>query len=220
MQDDLKIAAAKAAISYVEEGSVVGVGTGSTVNFFIAELANIKHDIDGAVASSKATKKLLLDFGIPVLDTNSQPDIPVYIDGADEVIRSGYCLKGGGGALTQEKIVAAIAKKFICIVDEAKMVSVLGNQAAVSIEVMPEARSYVGRQVIAIGGTPVYREGFITDNGNIILDVYGLDLTDIHAVDVRLNNITGLVCHGIFVAEKPATILVAGAGGVDVINCA
>jgi ribose 5-phosphate isomerase A len=219
MQDSLKVAAAKAAISYVAQGSVVGVGTGSTVNFFIKELAKIKHDIDGAVASSKATKQLLLDFGIPVLDANVIADIPVYIDGADEVIRSGYCLKGGGGALAQEKIIAAIADKFICIVDEAKMVSVLGNEGAVAIEVLPVARSYVGRKVVALGATPVYREGFITDNGNIILDVYGLDLTDIHMIDTKLNNITGVVCHGIFVAEKPHTILVAASSGVEVINC-
>ena len=217
MQDDLKVAAAKAAMSYVTGGAVVGVGTGSTVNFFIAELAKIKHDIDGAVASSLATKKLLQDYGIPVLDANTVANIPVYIDGADEVIASGYCLKGGGGALTQEKIVAAIAAKFICIVDDSKMVQVLN--AAVAIEVIPAARSYVGRKIVALGGSPVYREGFTTDNGNIILDVYGLDLTDIYAVDTKLNNITGVVCHGIFVAEKPQVVLVAAASGVEVINC-
>ena len=217
MQDALKIAAAKAAMSYVTEGAVVGVGTGSTVNFFIAELAKIKHDIDGAVASSLATKKLLQDYGIPVLDANTVANIPVYIDGADEVIASGYCLKGGGGALTQEKIVAAIAAKFICIVDESKMAQVLN--AAVAIEVIPAARSYVGRKIVALGGSPVYREGFATDNGNIILDVYGLDLTDIYTVDAKLNNITGVVCHGIFVAEKPQVVLVAAASGVEVINC-
>lgn len=218
MQDDLKLKAAKAALKYIVEGKVVGVGTGSTVNYFIAELAKMKHDIDGAVASSKATRDLLVANGIPVLDANAASSIPVYVDGADEVIASGYCLKGGGGALTQEKIVAAIADKFVCIVDESKLVPVLGSKAAVSIEVIPAARSYVGRKLAALGGTPVYREGFITDNGNVILDAYGLDLTDIHAIDATLNNITGVVCHGIFVAEKPQVILVATENSIDVIN--
>jgi len=214
MQNELKQQVAKSALAYVPKDEIIGVGTGSTVDYFIRELATMRHDIAGAVASSERSKKLLEEVGIEVLDINSAPNIAVYIDGADEVERSGYCIKGGGGALTREKIVAAIANKFICIVDDSKVVDVLGRDFPVAIEVLAEARSHVGRDCVAMGANPVYREGFVTDSGHIILDVYGLNFSDIKALDSNLNAIVGVVCHGLFVAERPDTILVASSAGV------
>ena len=174
---DLKIKAAKAALNYIEDDMVVGVGTGSTVNYFIKELATIKHKIDACVASSKATEALLRKEGIPVIDLNAVQDLPVYIDGADEVTDQGEMIKGGGGAHTREKIVAQVAQKFICIVDDSKRVRHLGA-FPVAVEVIPIARSMVARELVKLGGDPEYREGFVTDNGNIILDVFNLTINE------------------------------------------
>lgn len=210
---DLKIKAAKAALAYIEDNTVVGVGTGSTVNFFIKELAAIKHRIDACVSSSKATEALLRQEGIPVLDLNSVMDLPVYIDGADEVTESGLMIKGGGGAHTREKIVAQVASQFICIVDESKVVSHLGN-FPIAVEVLPMARSMVARQLVQFGGDPEYREGFVTDNGNIILDVFNIPLNDAKAMEARINTIPGVVENGLFAHRLADVILVASADGV------
>lgn len=204
----LKQTAAKAAMQYIPDNSIVGVGTGSTVNYFIDELAHIKHRIEGAVASSTATQQRLKALGIPVYDLNSVAEIPVYIDGADEANDQFVLIKGGGGALTREKIIAAVAKEFICIVDKHKLKSLLG-EFPLPIEVIPMARSYVARELVKLGGNPVYREKFVTDNGNIILDVYGLKIEKPIALEERINNITGVVCHGLF-AVRPADILLIG----------
>jgi ribose 5-phosphate isomerase A len=174
-QDELKKQVAKAAIEHVEEDSVIGVGTGSTANYFIDELAKIKHKIDGAVASSEASAERLKGHGIP--DLNSTGDLSVYVDGADESDRHLHLTKGGGGALTREKIVAAASHKFVCIADESKLVDVLGN-FPLPVEVIPMARSYVARQLVKLGGQPVYRENFVTDNGNVILDVHNLTIVN------------------------------------------
>ncbi len=204
----LKQQTAEAAISYIKSGSIVGVGTGSTVNYFIEALGGIKNKIEGAVASSVATEKALKAQGIPVLDLNSAGELPIYIDGADEVNSHLQLIKGGGGALTREKIIAAAAKQFICIIDESKSVPLLGN-FPLPIEVIPMARSYVARQLIKLGGFPVYREGLVTDNGNVILDVHHLTFTDPIKLEQTLNNIAGVVCNGIF-AQRPADILLIG----------
>lgn len=214
---ELKIKAAKAALAYVEDDMVVGVGTGSTVNFFIKELATIKHKIDACIASSKATEALLRAAGIPILDLNSVSDLPIYIDGADEVTSRGAMIKGGGGALTREKIVANVAHKFICIVDESKLVSHLGA-FPVAVEVIPMARSFVARQIVKLGGDPEYREGFITDNGNIILDVFNLEMTSSIALEDSINLIPGVVENGVFAHRLADKILVAGQDGVKEIK--
>lgn len=206
--------AAQAALKYVEADSVVGVGTGSTVNFFIEALASIRQNIEGAVASSKATEALLKAHQIPVLDPNSFLNIPLYVDGADEANHYLQLIKGGGGALTREKIVAALAKKFICIVDESKIVTQLGRAFPLPVEVIPMARSYVGRVLTKMGGTPVYREGFITDNGNVILDVHNLSILEPLKLESEINNITGVVSNGLF-AKRPADLLLVG-NGVDI----
>lgn len=198
----------RAALQYVKPDTVVGVGTGSTVNYFIEELATIKHKIEGAVASSVTTVEKLKSKGIPVFDLNSLSEIPVYIDGADEANEHLQLIKGGGGALTREKIVAAVAKKFICIIDESKFVSLLGT-FSLAVEVIPIARGYVARQLVKLGGTPVYRENYVTDNGNIILDVYNLSFSNPIQLEKDLNNITGIVCHGLF-AQRTADILLIG----------
>ncbi len=174
-QDEQKEQAAEAALAYIEDDSVVGVGTGSTVNFFIEFLAGIKHRIEGAVSSSLATEALLKNYHIPVLSLNSANELPVYVDGADEATKYLHLIKGGGGALTREKIVAAASKKFICIIDETKLVYVLGT-FPLPIEVIPMAQSYVAREIVKLGGQPILREGFTTDNGNIILDVHNLSI--------------------------------------------
>lgn len=211
-QDELKRAVAQASLVHVEPGSIVGVGTGSTVNCFIDCLATIKHDIEGCVASSAATRERLKAAKIPVYDLNSVDKVPVYIDGADEANAHGQLIKGGGGALTQEKIVAAVAEKFICIIDESKYVPLLGK-FPLPIEVIPCARSYVGRQLVKLGGDPVYRDGFVTDNGNIILDVYHLDLTDPLKMEAELNNIVGVVCNGLFARRAANVVLMSKANG-------
>lgn len=207
-QDEMKQLVAKAAIEYVVPDTIIGVGTGSTANFFIDELAKIKHTIDGTVASSEATANRLKGHGIPVLDLNSVDQISVYIDGADESDHHLHLIKGGGGALTREKIVAAVSKKFVCIADESKLVDVLGN-FPLPVEVIPMARSYVAREIVKLGGQPVYREGFVTDNGNVILDIHNLSIVDPTGLEKTLNNITGVVTNGLF-AMKPADILLLG----------
>lgn len=208
-QDEMKQAVAKAAIEYVEAGTIVGVGTGSTANFFIDELATIKHKIEGTVASSEASAARLKGHGIEVFDLNSVSEIAVYVDGADESNKHLHLIKGGGGALTREKIVAAASKKFVCIADESKLVDVMGK-FPLPIEVIPMARSLVAREIIKqIGGEPVLREGFTTDNGNIILDVHNLEIMEPTKIEQILNNITGVVTNGLF-AIKPADVLLLG----------
>ncbi|MDR4520498.1 MAG: ribose-5-phosphate isomerase RpiA [Nitrosomonas sp.] len=215
-QDEQKKATAIAAIEYVPVGRVIGVGTGSTANYFIDELAKIKHKIDGAVASSNATAKRLKSHGIDVIDLNEVDDLSVYIDGADEITRHLHMTKGGGGALTREKIVAAVAKQFICITDQSKLVNVLGN-FPLPIEVIPMARSFVAREITALGGQPALRQGFITDNGNIILDVHGLQISNPVELETTLNQVTGIVTNGLF-ARRAADILLLGTDtGVEVI---
>lgn len=212
-QDELKRSAAKAAIAHVPENAVIGVGTGSTVDFFIAELAAMKGRIEGAVSSSEGSSAKLKAAGIRVIDLNSVDEVAVYVDGADEIDARMRMIKGGGGALTREKIVAAVATRFVCIVDEKKLVGTLGR-FPLPIEVLPIARSHVGRQVARMGGQPSLRAGFVTDNGNLILDVPGLKMHDPVALESELNQIAGVVCNGLF-ARRPADIaLVASAGGV------
>lgn len=208
-QDEMKQAVAQAAIEYVEAGTIVGVGTGSTANFFIDELAKIKHKIDGTVASSEASAERLKGHGIEVLDLNSVSEIAVYVDGADEANKYLHLIKGGGGALTREKIVAAASKKFVCIADESKLVDVMGK-FPLPVEVIPMARSLVAREIIKqVGGEPVLREGFTTDNGNIILDIHNLEIMEPTKIEQILTNITGVVTNGLF-AIKPANVLLLG----------
>jgi len=207
-QDDLKKTAAQAALEYVEKGSVIGIGTGSTANHFIDCLATVKSKIDGAVASSMATAERLKKYGIEVMDLNMVNDLSIYVDGADEATRHLHLIKGGGGALTREKIVAAVAKKFVCIADESKLVNVLGK-FPLPVEVIPMARSYVARCIVGLGGEPVYRVGFTTDNGNMILDVYGLSIMEPSKLESDLNQIAGVVTNGLF-ARRPADVLILG----------
>jgi len=204
-QDELKQASARAAIGHVVEDAIVGVGTGSTANFFIDELAKMKSRVRGAVASSEASAKRLAGHGIPVLDLNQVDDIPVYVDGADEITGALAMIKGGGGALTREKIVAAVARKFVCVADASKLVERLGR-FPLPVEVIPMARAYVAREVAALGGQPKLRQGFVTDNGNVILDVHGLSIADPAALEQRLNDIVGVVTNGLF-ARRPADVL-------------
>lgn len=216
-QDELKQLVAKAAIEHVVPETIIGVGTGSTANFFIDELAKIKHTIEGTVASSEASAERLRKHGIPVLDLNSVNQISVYIDGADEADPGLHLVKGGGGALTREKIVLAVADKFVCIADESKKVAVLGK-FPLPIEVIPMARSYVAREIVKrFGGEPVLRDGFITDNGNIILDVHGLKITDPVAMETEINQIVGVVTNGLFARRKADVFLCGGKNGVETI---
>jgi len=216
-QDQLKQQAAKAALQYVQTGSIVGVGTGSTVNFFIDELATIKHKIEGAVSSSEASTKRLRAHGIEVFDLNGVGDIPVYIDGADETNANLQLIKGGGGALTREKIIAHMAKKFVCVADETKLVPRLGK-FPLPIEVIPMARSMVARELVKRGGQPVYRDGFVTDNGNQILDIHNMDIMEPAKLEAELNNIPGIVTVGLF-ALRPADVLIlAAAEGVRTLT--
>jgi ribose 5-phosphate isomerase A len=217
LQDDLKQQVAKAAIEYVTHGIIVGVGTGSTANYFIAELAKIKHKIDGAVASSDRTAALLKEAGIHVFDLNSVHDMPIYVDGADEITEHLQMIKGGGGALTREKIVAAVATKFICIADESKLVGVLGK-FPLPVEVIPMARSHVGREMVKLGGSPALREDFKTDNGNLIIDVWDLKIKNPVDLESAINQIPGVVTCGIF-ARRGADVLLLGTGsGVKTYN--
>jgi ribose 5-phosphate isomerase A len=207
-QDEMKRAVARAAIEYVPVDCIVGVGTGSTANFFIDELAMIKHKIRGAVASSEASAKRLMGHGIEVLSLNDAGSLQVYVDGADEITRHLHMIKGGGGALTREKIVAAASKKFICVCDASKLVDVLGK-FPLPVEVIPMARSSVARQLAALGGQPKLREGFTTDNGNLILDVHGLDIMNPVELESTLDHIAGVVTNGLF-ARRGADVLLLG----------
>lgn len=207
-QDELKQAVAEAALDYVVEGKIVGVGTGSTARLFIEALAGMKDRIAGAVASSEDTKRRLEGHGIKVFDLNDVTDIPVYIDGADEITPEMHMIKGGGGALTREKIVSAVAQKFICIADGSKLVDVLGR-FPLPVEVIPMASAYVARELTRLGGTPVLREGFVTDNGNLILDVQGLQIVDPEDLETRINQIVGVVTNGLF-ACRPADVCLLG----------
>lgn len=203
----MKANVAKAALQYVPHGTVIGVGTGSTVNYFIEQLGTIKDKISGAVASSESTADRLRSLGIPVLDMNSVDEIPLYVDGADAFNSLGQLVKGGGGALTREKILANASTKFICIVDANKKADVLGK-FPVAIEVIPMARSYVARQLVKLGGQPQYRENFVTDNGNIIIDVFGWHINQPIELETKINQIAGVVCNGIFAARGADKILI------------
>ncbi len=207
-QAELKRAVAKAAIRFVPEGKIVGVGTGSTADLFIDELATIKDRIVGAVASSERSGQRLTAYGIRLFDLNDVEDLPVYIDGADEIDGSFAMIKGGGAALTREKIVAAVARQFVCIADESKRVDVLGR-FPLPVEVIPMARSYVARRLAELGGQPKWREGIVTDNGNVILDVHGLRITDPVGLETAIDGIVGVVTNGLF-ARRGADVLLLG----------
>lgn len=207
-QDDKKRAAARAALAYVKSDDIVGVGTGSTVNYFIEALADKKQLIEGAVSSSDASTAKLKALGIEVFDLNSVDQFDVYVDGADEITEHKHMIKGGGAALTREKIVAAVAKTFVCIIDDTKQVGVLGD-FPLPVEVIPMARSYVARELVKLGGDPVYRDGVITDNGNVILDVYNLTILEPRKLETQINEIVGVVTNGLF-AHRGADILLVG----------
>lgn len=214
MMEHLKKKAAQEALAYIGDNLIIGVGTGSTVNYFIDELASIRHRINACVASSRATEARLRALGIPVIDLNVADDVAVYIDGADEANARCELIKGGGGALTREKIIASVAKDFICIVDETKFVQHLGV-FPIAIEVIPMARSYVARELVKLGGDPVYRDGFITDNGNIILDVHHMPLGCLpKTLEDTINTIPGVVDNGIFGSRLADKLIVAGRNGI------
>jgi len=208
-QEQQKRLAAQAAIHYVEDGSIVGVGTGSTVMHFIDELGKIRDRIQAAVSSSEKSTAALKALGVDVIDLNTAGELGVYIDGADECDPHKNLIKGGGAALTREKIIAAASKKFVCMIDPSKRVDVLG-QFPLPIEVIPMARSYVARQLVKLGGQPVWRDGVVTDNGNVILDVHGMRITDPPALEAELNQITGVVCVGLFARRKADVVLIGG----------
>nr|WP_067290961.1 ribose-5-phosphate isomerase RpiA [Marinobacterium profundum] len=220
-QDEMKQAVARAALDYIKGGlkpeSIVGVGTGSTANFFIDELAGIKHLFEAAVASSEATAERLRGHGIPVYDLNAVTGLDTYVDGADEFDAELNLIKGGGGALTREKIVAAAAKEFVCIVDASKQVSCLGA-FPLPVEVIPMARSLVARELVRMGGQPELREGFVTDNGNLILDVYNLKIRDPKAFETELNNLVGVVTNGLFARRAANVVLMGTTTGVETIK--
>lgn len=216
-QDELKLAVAKAAIAYIPEDCIVGVGTGSTANFFIDELGKIKHKIRGAVASSEASAKRLKGLGIDVLSLNEVAELPVYVDGADEITHHLHMIKGGGGALTREKIVAAASQKFICLCDASKLVDVLGK-FPLPVEVIPMARSYVARELVKLGGHPKLREGFTTDNGNLILDVHGLQILNPVELETALNQLAGVVTNGLFARRGADVLLLGTPTGVQTIT--
>lgn len=207
-QDDKKKLAALKAIDYIESGTIVGVGTGSTVNHFIDALAEIKNKIEGAVSSSEASTKRLKSHGIEVFDLNDIDTLDVYVDGADEITKHMSMIKGGGAALTREKIVAAVAKKFICIADDTKLVDVLGS-FPLPIEVIPMARSYVAREIVKLGGDPEYRMGVVTDNGNVIIDIHNMNIINPKQMEIDINAIVGVVTNGLF-ATKGANVLLLG----------
>lgn len=217
--DALKKQAALAALNYVEPYTILGVGTGSTVNYFIEGLSSIKSKLEGVVSSSNQTTEKLKKLGIPVFDPNSVDHLPLYVDGADKINHHLQMIKGGGGAHTREKIIASMAKNFVCIADESKWTDLLStDETPLPIEVLPMARSYVAREIVKLGGVPVYREGFVTDNQNIIIDVYHLSLIDPLKLEMTLNNIVGVIDNGLF-AHRPAnTLILATAKGLKVIN--
>jgi ribose 5-phosphate isomerase A len=212
-QDEMKAAAARAAMSYVVDDGVVGVGTGSTADFFIAELAKIRQRIRGAVASSERSAGRLRALGIPLLDLNDVAELPVYVDGADEVTERLAMIKGGGGALTREKIVAAVARRFVCVADESKLVGALGR-FPLPVEVIPMARGHVARELTRLGGRPRLRDGFVTDNGNLILDVAGLAIPDPVALESAVDGIVGVVTNGLFARRGADVLLLGTPGGV------
>lgn len=216
-QEEDKRAAAEAALEYLSTGQLIGVGTGSTANYFIDALADVKDRIEGAVASSKETERRLRAHHIPVLDLDSAGELPVYVDGADEATTALTLIKGGGGALTREKIIAAASRQFICIADQSKLVDRLGT-FPLPVEVIPLAQGYVARQLSGLGGRPALREGFTTDNGNLILDVHGLDITDPAALESAIDHVAGVVCNGLF-ARRSADVLLLGTGsGVETLE--
>ncbi|MEE1673672.1 ribose-5-phosphate isomerase RpiA [Agarivorans aestuarii] len=206
-QDEMKKAAGWAALEYVQEDTIVGVGTGSTVNHFIDALATMKDSIKGAVSSSEASTEKLLGYGIEVFDLNSVSELSVYVDGADEINAQNHMIKGGGAALTREKIIAAVADQFICIVDNTKEVPVLGT-FPLPVEVIPMARSYVARELVKLGGDPVYREGVVTDNGNVILDVHNMKIVDPVTMERDINAIVGVVTNGLFAARGANQVII------------
>ncbi|CED72248.1 ribose-5-phosphate isomerase RpiA [Aliivibrio wodanis] len=212
-QDEMKKAAGWAALEYVKPGSIVGVGTGSTVNHFIDALATMKKEIEGAVSSSVASTEKLKELGIPVFECNDVFSLDVYVDGADEINGKNEMIKGGGAALTREKIVAAISEKFICIVDDTKQVDVLG-QFPLPVEVIPMARSYVARELVKLGGDPAYREGVVTDNGNMILDVHNMQITNAKELEDKINSLAGVVTVGLFAHRGADALLVGSPEGV------
>lgn len=215
-QDTLKNMAAVAALEYVKPGMVVGIGTGSTTNYFIEALASVKDKIEGTVASSRASQEKLKQYNIPVFDLAVAGKLDIYIDGADEFTQHKHLIKGGGGALTREKILAAVTPKFVCIVDSSKEVRRLG-QFPLPIEVIPMARSYVARKIVALGGDPEYREGFVTDNGNQILDVYNLKILNPVELECTLNQITGVVTNGLFAKRGADIVIMANKSGIQKI---
>jgi ribose 5-phosphate isomerase A len=215
--DEKKKAVALAALEYVESGWVIGVGTGSTANHFIDGLARIKGKLDGAVASSNATAERLKKVGIPVLDLNATGDLPLYVDGADEATKHLHLIKGGGGALTREKIVAAASQKFVCIADDSKLVGMLGK-FPLPVEVIPMARSYVARRIMQLGGQPVLRENFKTDNGNIILDVHNLQILNPVELEEKLDHIAGVVTNGLFARRRADVLLLASDQSVKTLT--
>ena len=216
-QDEMKKAAAIKALEFIKNDSIVGVGTGSTVNYFIDALATIKNNIEGAVSSSEESSKRLKSHGIEVFDLNNVDVLDVYVDGADEITKHMSMIKGGGAALTREKIVAAVAKQFICIADDSKQVELLGN-FPLPVEVIPMARSYVARELVKLGGDPEYRQGIITDNGNVILDVHNLSIIDPKKLEADINAIVGVVTNGLF-ANRGADVLILGSeNGTQVIQ--
>jgi len=220
-QDELKSAVALSAVDFIQtkldSNSIVGVGTGSTANFFIDHLAKIKHLFDGAVASSEASAERLQGHGIPVYELNAVSNMDFYIDGADEANARLELVKGGGGALTREKIVAAVAKEFLCIVDASKQVDILG-EFPLPVEVIPMARSFVARELLKLGGDPVYREGFVTDNGNVILDVHHLKVIDPKKLETQINQLTGVVSNGLFAIRPADRMFVGTTRGVEILT--
>lgn len=216
-QNEMKRQAAEAALEYVEVGTYIGIGTGSTANMFIDALAAIKHKIEGTVASSNASAERLKSHGIPVVELNEVDGLSVYIDGADEANPNLQLIKGGGGALTREKIVAAASKRFVCIADDTKLVDVLG-EFPLPVEVIPMARSFVAREIVKLGGDPYLREGFVTDNGNLILDVHGMHINQPDALEETLNNIPGIVTNGIFSKQRAEIGLFGSPDGLKVLK--
>ncbi|AOM41055.1 ribose-5-phosphate isomerase RpiA [Xenorhabdus hominickii] len=215
-QDELKKAVGWAALEYVKPGTIVGVGTGSTAAHFIDALGTIKDKIEGAVSSSEASTEKLKSLGIPVFDCNDVEMLDIYVDGADEINGQMQMIKGGGAALTREKIIAAVAKKFICIIDSSKQVEVLGK-FPLPVEVIPMARAYVARELAKLGGTPIYRENVVTDNGNDILDVHNLSIIDPFELEDKINSISGVVTVGLFANRGADVVLVGSADGVKTI---
>jgi ribose 5-phosphate isomerase A len=215
-QDKLKQMVSEAALQYIPENTIIGVGTGSTVDFFIDALARRSHSIKGTVASSKATEAKLKSLKIPVFDLNTVDEVSIYMDGADACNHLKEMVKGGGGALTREKILCLAAKKFICLIDESKLVKVLG-EFPVAVEVIPMARSLVAREIVKLGGYPVYREHFITDNGNLILDVHNWVIAEPIKLERQLNNIPGIVCNGIFAEKNADIVLIATENGLKIL---